>query len=102
MRKVCTLVLLLGTSTLFLRGLAQNPPPPLLLPLHDGSHDFDPLLGNFTYHLRRMLHPLTNSPDWTELTGTGACYKVWDSRAQLDTIEVDGGSGHIEGLTLRL
>lgn len=85
-----------------LAALAQAPPPPLLPPLHDGAHDFDPLLGNFTFHLRRMLHPLTDSPEWGELTGTGACYKVWDGRAQLDTIEVDGASSHIEGLTLRL
>jgi len=102
MRKAFMLLLLLGTSTLCLRGLLQNPPPPLVPALHDGTHDFDPLLGNFTYHLRRMLHPLTSAPDWTELTGTGACYKVWDGHAQLDTIEVDGASGHIEGLTLRL
>ena len=32
------------------------PPPNLLPTLHDGAHDFDPLLGNFTYHLRRMPH----------------------------------------------
>jgi hypothetical protein len=36
-----------------------------------------------------------------ELTGTGVCYKIWGGRAQLDTIEVDGSTGHIEGLTLR-
>jgi len=105
MRKVFTLqlLLLLGMSTLLcVRALAQSPPAPLLPPLHDGSHDFDPLLGNFTFHLRRMLHPLTSSPEWTELTGTVACYKVWDGRGQLDTVEVDGASGHVEGLTLRL
>lgn len=79
---------------------AAVPAPPALA---DGAHDFDPLLGNFTFHLHYMLHPLTSSPDWTDMAGTGACYKVWNGRAQLDTIELDGPNGsHMEGLTLRL
>jgi hypothetical protein len=71
-------------------------------PARDGQHDFDALLGSWKYHLKRRLHPLTGSNTWVEFDGTGACYKVWDGRAQLDTLEVDGPSGHIEGLTLRL
>jgi hypothetical protein len=68
----------------------------------DGRHDFDPLIGGWTYHLKRRSNPLTGSTTWTELEGTGVCYKVWGGRANLDTIEVDGPTGHIEGLTLRL
>jgi hypothetical protein len=67
----------------------------------DGQHDFDPLIGSWKYHLKRRLRPLTGSTDWVELEGTGVCYKIWDGRAELDTIEVDGSTGHIEGLTLR-
>jgi len=67
----------------------------------DGQHDFDPLIGSWKYHLKRRLHPLTGSTTWVELDGTGVCYKIWDGRAELDTIEVDGPTGHIEGLTLR-
>ena len=95
-----SVLLILGPA-----ALAQSPPPavPAPPPLADGAHDFDPLLGNFTYHLHYMLHPLTSTPDWTDMDGTGACYKVWNGRAQLDTIEVDSArGGHIEGLTLRL
>jgi hypothetical protein len=68
----------------------------------DGQHDFDPLIGSWKYHLKRRLHPLTGSNTWVELDGTGVCSKVWDGRAELDTIEVDGPTGHIEGLTLRM
>jgi hypothetical protein len=68
----------------------------------DGQHDFDPLIGSWKYHLKRRLHPLTGSTTWIELNGTGVCYKVWDSGAQLDTFEADGSTGHIEGLTLRV
>jgi hypothetical protein len=67
----------------------------------DGQHDFDPLFGSWKYHLKRRLHPLTGSNTWVEFDGTGVCRKVWDG-SQLDTIEVDGPTGHIEGLTLRL
>jgi hypothetical protein len=71
-------------------------------PVQDGQHDFDPLLGSWKYHLRRRTNPLTGSTTWVDLTGTGVCYRLWDGRAQLDTILVNGESGHIEGLTLRL
>lgn len=67
----------------------------------DGQHDFDPLIGSWKYHLKRRVNPLTGSNTWVEFDGTGICYKIWDGRAELDTIEVDGPNGHIEGLTLR-
>ena len=67
----------------------------------DGQHDFDPLIGSWKYHLKRRLNPLTGSNTWVELDGTGICYKIWDGRSQLDTVEIDGPTGHIEGLTLR-
>lgn len=67
----------------------------------DGQHDFDGLIGSWKFNLRRRVNPLTGSNTWVEWTGTGVCYKIWDGRAQLDTIELDSPTGHIEGLTLR-
>ena len=67
----------------------------------DGQHDFDPLIGSWKFHLKRRLHPLGGSDTWVEFEGTGVCHKVWDGRAELDTVELDGATGHIEGLTLR-
>jgi hypothetical protein len=66
----------------------------------DGSHDFDPLLGKWKYHLRRLVNPLTGSKTWIDLEGTGVCRPIFDG-AQIDQIVVDGGGTHIEGLTLR-
>jgi hypothetical protein len=63
----------------------------------DGQHDFDPLLGTWNYHLKRRPHPLTGSTAWHELDATGTCFRVWDGRANLDTIEADDPTGHIEG-----
>lgn len=68
----------------------------------DGESNFAPLVGSWKYQLNRLQHPLSGSTTWVDLQGTGECLKVWDGRAELDTIEVDGSTGHIEGLTLRL
>jgi hypothetical protein len=68
----------------------------------DGSHDFDFNIGTWRTHILRLQHPLTGSTAWTETNGTVTVRKVWDGRANLEEIEADGPSGHIEGLTLRL
>jgi len=67
-----------------------------------GQRDFEPLLGSWNYHLKRRIKPLTGSTQWIDFTGTGDCTPLWSGRAQLDTIDVDGPTGHVEGLTLRL
>lgn len=79
-----------------------KPPNPATAEKRDGQHDFDPLIGSWKYHLKRRLNPLTGSNKWVDFEGTGVCYKIWDGRANLDTIELDGPGGHIEGLTLRV
>ena len=69
----------------------------------DSQHDFDALIGSWKFHLKKLMHPLTGSTTWVEFEGTGVCYKIWDGRAQYDTIELDSPDvGHIEGLTVRL
>lgn len=100
----CLLIVPLLLASWTIAAPQFTPPPVAAPPLpHDGAHDFDTILGNYSFPLHYMLHPLTNSPDWTDMTGTGACYKVWKGRAQIDTIEVNGANNsHIEGVTLRL
>src|SRR5262249_61620883 len=53
-------------------------------------------------HLQRLDHPLTGSHTWLEYEGTTDVHKVWDGRANLVELEVDGPAGHIEALSLRL
>lgn len=67
----------------------------------DGQHDFDFIFGDWQYHLKRRLNPLTGSTKWVEYEGTGHGIKIWNGRANLDEFEGDGATGHIEGLTLR-
>ena len=68
----------------------------------DGQHDFDFEIGTWKTHLRRRLRPLTGSNTWVEYEGTTVVRKVWNGRANLVELEVDGPAGHIQGLSLRL
>ena len=68
----------------------------------DGQADFDFEIGTWKTHLRRLIKPLTGSTTWAEYDGTTVVRKVWNGRANLVELEVDGPAGHIEALSLRL
>jgi hypothetical protein len=68
----------------------------------DEQHDFDFEIGTWKTHLRRLRHPLSGSTSWVEYEGTSVVRKVWNGRANLVELKVDGPAGHIEGLSLRL
>jgi hypothetical protein len=68
----------------------------------DGQADFDFEIGTWKTHLRRLVRPLTGSTTWAEYDGTTVVRKVWNGRANLVELEVDGPAGHIEALSLRL
>jgi hypothetical protein len=85
-----------------LLGADAKSQAPAMKPLRDGAHDFDFLLGRWKYHLKRLENPLTGSTSWIEFDGSGECRPIWSGKAQLDTLDVNGPTGHIEGLTLRL
>ena len=68
----------------------------------DGQHDFDFEFGTWKTHLKRLVRPLTGSTTWVEYDGTTVVRKVWDGRANLVELAVDGPAGHLEALSLRL
>jgi hypothetical protein len=70
--------------------------------MRDGQHDFDFEPGVWKTHLKRLVHPLTGSTTWAEYDGTSTVRPVWDGRANLVELAVNGPAGHIEGLSLRL
>src|SRR6187549_4142219 len=78
-------------------GSAQSAPPG-----RDGQRDFDWEIGTWKTHLKRLQRPLTGSTTWVEYTGTTVVRKVWDGRANLVELEVEGPAGRIEALSLRL
>ena len=67
-----------------------------------GPRDFDFEFGDWTCHLKRLLHPLTGSTTWVEYDGPSIVRKVWGGKANLGEIELTGPAGHIEGLSLRV
>lgn len=70
--------------------------------LRDGQHDFDFNLGNWRTHIK-LLRKAASGPDtWVEFDGAASVRKIWGGRAQLEEIEADGGTGHLEALTLFL
>ena len=94
MRHLIALALLVAPAV-----VAADQPPPAAA--RDGSRDFDPLIGRWTYHLKRRLKPLTGSNTWVDLSGTGHCIKLWDG-AVVETAVFDGGGQHIEGAVMRV
>jgi hypothetical protein len=84
------------------QGLAQQNSDAQKTAERDGQHDFDFEIGTWKTHLSRRLHPLTGSATWVEYEGTTVVRKIWDGRANLVELKVDGPAGHIEGLSLRL
>jgi hypothetical protein len=100
------LVLLTGLLTWHAAGVpaqtSQAPHANQAPQQRDGSHDFDWDIGSWNMHVRRLLHPLTGSTTWVEYTGKDIVRKVWNGRANLGEVELDGAAGHLELLSLRL
>ena len=68
----------------------------------DHQHDFDFEWGSWNAHLKRLSHPLSGSNSWVDYEGTSIVTKLWNGRANLGELSVNGPNGHIEGITLRL
>jgi hypothetical protein len=68
----------------------------------DGQHDFDFEIGTWKTHLKVLVHPLTGSTTWIEFDGVSVVRKIWEGRANMVELQVDGPSGHLEALNLRL
>lgn len=68
----------------------------------DGQHAFDFEFGTWRMHLKRRLKPLTGSNSWVEYDGVSVVRKVWDGKANLGEIDLQGPAGRIQGMSLRL
>jgi hypothetical protein len=66
--------------------------------LRDGSHDFDFNFGRWKERSSRLLHPLSGSKVWVEMTGVTVVKKIWDGRANIAEFKSDGP---LELLSLR-
>lgn len=101
---LCGLVFSLQPTHGYAQSTSGTPKtdPPKAAKERDGQHDFDFEIGTWKTHLRRLQRPLTGSTTWVEYKGTTVVRKVWDGRANLVELDVEGPAGRIEGLSLRL
>ncbi|MFY9861592.1 MAG: hypothetical protein WBE59_01050 [Candidatus Cybelea sp.] len=71
-------------------------------PRSDASRDFDYQFGVWRVHVARLLDPASASPHWTHYDGTHAVTRLLEGHANVGVLEVNGPSGRLEGLQLRL
>src|SRR5260370_32760077 len=98
----CSLIGLLRPAQIFAQAPAGSSKAGTQQAAREGTHDFDFEIGTWKTHLSRLVHPLTGSTTWVTYDGTTVVSKVWNGRANLVELEVDGSAGHIEGASLRL
>jgi hypothetical protein len=102
------LVGLLAVASHPLPGLAQSTSDasrasrPQAPSQRDGQRDFDFEIGTWKTQLSRLQDPLRGSTTWVKYEGTSVVRKVWEGRANLVELDVDGPAGRLEGLSLRL
>jgi hypothetical protein len=96
---VVATVLFLGPAV----ALAKRPPsasaPP---PPRDGAHDFDPEVGTWTIHTKRLMHPLAHANDWVTYDGTKTVIPARGGKANVAEVKEDGTAGHLHFIALRL
>jgi hypothetical protein len=83
-------------------SFAHAPPAAAQAAARDGSHDFDFEIGEWTTHVQRLAHPLSGSKQWVDYQGTSVVKSLLEARANLVELKVQGASGRIEGVSLRL
>ena len=71
---------------------------------HDGSHDFDFLIGDWRAHVRRLPERLVGSNNWVEYDGISNHKKLLDTNANFEEFDVRSTDGklRIKAQTLRM
>ncbi len=94
---ICLAAALLGLSMPAPSSRAASP-----VASAGGQKDFDWEIGTWKTELRRLAKPLSGSREWLDYAGTSVVRKVLEGRANLVELRVEGPSGKIEGVSLRL
>jgi hypothetical protein len=73
-------------------------------PNHDGSHDFDFVIGDWKAHVRRLPDRLVGSTKWVTYDGISNHHKLLDSNGNFEQFDVTSTDGklRIKAQTLRL
>lgn len=68
----------------------------------DHQHDFDFEFGHWHTVLKRLVHPLSGSHQWTTYSGTSSIRGLWGGRGNVGEFDVRGSAGHILGSSIRI
>ncbi|HYW13143.1 MAG TPA: hypothetical protein VE871_14380 [Longimicrobium sp.] len=98
--RACLLLLLAAAAPA--GAHAQAGAPASSAAAHDGARAFDFEFGEWTVQISRLVEPLSGSTAWAEYTGTSVVRPVWGGHANLGELEVNGATGRIQGMSLRL
>ncbi len=72
------------------------------LSAEDRNRDFDFNIGHWDVEVKRLTKPLSGNSNWTDWNGTGEVAPVWNGRASVAEFELDGPTGNLQGVGLRL
>lgn len=81
--------------------MSDEPVPPMLS-AENRNGDFNFNIGHWDVEVKRLTNPLSGNSIWTGWTGSGEVAPVWSGRASVAEFQLDGPSGHLQGLGLRL
>lgn len=83
---------------------AQDPAAIFAGRQHDGTHDFDFIIGDWKAHVRRLPDRLNGSHSWVEYEGISNHHKLLDTNANLEQFDVTSTDKkqHIKAQTLRM
>ncbi|MGC2656746.1 MAG: hypothetical protein WA324_02140 [Bryobacteraceae bacterium] len=102
-RKVMLSVFIFTTLAVVIHAQTPAVPATAAVPAeHEGQHDFDFELGTWKTHLKVLRHPPKGAPTWVEYEGTSVVHSIWEGRANMVELKVDGPSGHLEAINLHL
>jgi hypothetical protein len=98
-RQICS-CLLIASLWLWCGPIASAQPATI----HNGQHDFDFEIGTWKAHVRKLIHPLTNSEAWEDYDGTVVTAPFMDGRGNLSEMNVDSATSHshIQIIAVRL
>ena len=72
------------------------------LSAEDRNRDFDFNIGHWDVEVKRLANPLSGDSKWTDWKGTGEVAPVWKGRGSVAEFELDGPTGHLQGVGLRI
>src|ERR1700738_2812877 len=72
--------------------------------IHDGQHDSDLEIANWKTHVKKPIHPLSNSNEWEGYEGTVSTTPFMEGKGNLSEMNVDGATSHthIQIIAVRL